>query len=135
MIKVIFETTLVRFVTVGALVEALYLGIYSILLILSFTVTQSIFIAGAVCITLNGFLQLRWSFRVKFKTGLLMNFYAIQGLCLATNLVIGGILSKMEVNELIIGMITIIAWGGLSFMLSRAAFTNSRNQDSLSKKI
>ena len=123
------QSTLFRFITVGAAVEILYIAVYSGLLISGLNVSQSILVAGSACITLNGYLQVKWSFRLKFRANLLLKFYIIQGICLATNIGIGELLTRLGVNSFVIGAFTLIIWGGMSFLLSRAIY----NPDKASK--
>ena len=122
MIEKIFQSTLARFITVGAVVEALYIGIYSGLVMARMTVVEAVFIAGGICISLNGYLQVRWSFRLKFTSNLMIKFYAVQGICLVVNILIGEWLSIAGTNKHVIGIVTLVTWGGLSYLLSRAIY-------------
>ena len=122
MLNKFLHSTLFRFLTVGAVVEILYLGIYWVFLSLGFNPAQSIFLAGSICITLNGYLQIRWSFKLQFKANHLIKFYSIQGICLAVNIGIGSLLATGKVNDMSIGIITLFSWGGLSYLMSRAVY-------------
>jgi len=122
MLEKLLQHTLVRFISIGAAVEVIYLGLYSALLIAGLGVSYSILLAGLACISLNGYLQVRWSFRMKFSTKLLLKFYIVQSICLIVNICLGWSLAKISINDTVIGLTTVVTWGSLSFLLSKAIY-------------
>lgn len=118
--------SLPRFLVVGALGEGLYLGLYALGWQLTGQATLAIALAGGVCLLVNALLHARISFRVRFRRGLLVRYAAVQGVGLGLSLVLGALLQRGGVGPTAVGLITLVAWSGCSFLLTRAAFRPGR---------
>jgi putative flippase GtrA len=114
--------SLPRFLLVGALGELLYLALYALGWQLTGQATLAIALAGGLCLLINAVLHARVSFRVRFRRGLLVRYAAVQGVCLALSLVLGGVLQAVGVGAAAVGLISLVVWSGCSFLLTRAAF-------------
>lgn len=117
--------SLPRFLLVGALGELLYLGLYALGWQLTGQVTLAIALAGGLCLLVNAVLHARISFRVRFRRTLFARYVAVQGVCLGLSLGLGGLLQAMGVGAAVVGLISLVAWSGCSFLLTRAVFRSA----------
>lgn len=117
--------SLPRFLLVGALGELLYLALYALGWQLTGQATLAIALAGGLCLLVNAVLHARISFRVRFRRALLARYVAVQGFCLVLSLGLGGLLQAVGVGAAAVGLISLVAWSGCSFLLTRVAFRSA----------
>lgn len=116
------DHSLIRFIVVGALSEALYLLLFTLASHAGVGTLQAITIAGGICLTINSVLHARISFRVRFRWQLLLDYLVIQLFCLLLALALGWMLERLRFPPLGVGVATLVLWSGTSFLLTRWRF-------------
>ncbi|MCX5950438.1 MAG: hypothetical protein NT158_04530 [Cyanobacteria bacterium] len=86
---------------------------------------MAISLAGGICLVINAVLHARISFRVRFSRSLLAGYGAIQLLCLAVSLGAGALLERLGASATVVGLVTMVLWAGLSFVLTKASYRRS----------
>jgi len=125
----IADSSLPRFLVVGALGELLYLGLYALGWRLTGQVTTAILLAGGLCLLVNAILHCRVSFRVPFRSGLLLRYGMIQAFCLAVTVLMSQGLQRLGMGATGVGLSSLVIWSGCSFLLTRATFRPSSRRD------
>jgi len=131
------DHSLVRFIVVGALSQALYLVLFELASRAGLGSLHAITIAGGICLIINAVLHSRISFRVRFRWPLLLDYLLIQLLCLLQALALGWMLERLRFWAMGVGVATLLLWSGTSFLLTRWRFQqplrNAAATDSLTK--
>ena len=116
-----------RYLLVGALGEVIYLALYAIATQGGLSTLAAITLAGGVCLVLNAYLHARISFRVRYHWSLLRDYLAVQLLCLALALGAGALLERLGTSQSLIALVTLVLWGGTSFLLTRWRFRQAQS--------
>ena len=119
------SSSLVRFLLVGGSGELLYLLLFAVGVRAGLSNLVAITVAGGICLVLNAVMHARISFRVSFSRSLLASYGAIQLLCLGVSLGAGALLERLGANATVVGLVTMVLWAGLSFVLTKASYRRS----------
>jgi putative flippase GtrA len=128
------NSSLLRFLLVGGSGELLYLALFALAVRSGLSSLVAISLAGGICLVINALLHARISFRVRFSRSLLASYGAIQLLCLAVSLGAGALLERLGATATVVGVVTMVLWAGLSFVLTKTTYRRSGGATGLASR-